>query len=89
MEEALKAFRSQFEKEAEPYRNALRSRLVASHPLKEDELRQLAIARAKAVRDQLADKGAISDARIFVLEPEPVGESGDTVIRSQLNVTGG
>jgi hypothetical protein len=47
----------------------------------EGELRQLALERAKNIRNQLVEHEHIEDSRIFILEPvEVTSESTDAVI---------
>ncbi len=43
--------------------------MLANLPVTDDDLRQLALARANAVKDYLTEPGKIEAARVFVLEP--------------------
>jgi hypothetical protein len=57
----------------------MRELMLANLTTTDDDLRQLALARANAVKDYLTSSGKIEAARIFVLEPgakpaEPTGK---------------
>lgn len=43
--------------------------MLANEPAGDDDLRQLALARANAVKDYLTGPGTVETARVFVLEP--------------------
>jgi hypothetical protein len=43
--------------------------MLANEPAGPDDLRQLALARAGAVKDYLTGPGTVDAARVFVLEP--------------------
>jgi hypothetical protein len=45
------------------------SLMLANTPVTNDDLRQLAFARANAVKDYLTGPGKVEVARVFVLEP--------------------
>jgi hypothetical protein len=47
----------------------MESRMLASIQVTNDDLRQLAFARANAVKDYLTGPGKIEAARVFILEP--------------------
>ncbi len=54
--------------------------MLANLPVTDDDLRQLALARANAVKDYLTGPGKIEAARVFVVEPgakpaEPAGKA--------------
>jgi hypothetical protein len=58
----------------------MESLLLANLPVTDDDLRQLALSRANAVKDYLTGPGKIEAARVFVLEPgakraEPAGKA--------------
>lgn len=48
---------------------AMESLMLANLPVTPDDLRQLALARANAVKDYLTGPGKVEAARVFVLEP--------------------
>lgn len=63
------------------YQQALKQQLIEAQPKMEGELRQLALERAKNIRNQLVEHEHIEDSRIFILEPvEVTSESTDAVI---------
>ncbi len=54
--------------------------MLANLPVTDDDLRQLALSRANAVKDDLTGPGKIEAARVFVLEPgaKPAETTGKT-----------
>jgi hypothetical protein len=47
----------------------MESLMLANLPVSDDDLRQLALARANAVKDYLTGSANVEEARVFVLEP--------------------
>ncbi|HQV79991.1 MAG TPA: DUF748 domain-containing protein [Agitococcus sp.] len=63
------------------YQQALKQQLIDAQPKVEGELRQLALERAKNIRNELVENQHIADGRIFILEPvDSVSTSTDAVI---------
>lgn len=88
--EELRAVSSGFDEKDDRYRAALRARLSAAMVLPEGELRQLGMARAIAVRDEAIRQEGLTDARIFVLEPqEETTLTQEGLVRTRLNLTAG
>lgn len=54
------------------YQQTLIDKLVKAQPITEGDLRQLALERAKSIRNQLVEKYQIAANRIFILEPNAV-----------------
>ncbi len=48
--------------------------LLKSAPAGDEALRQLALARAQAVKDAIEASGGIADARVFLLAPKQGAE---------------
>jgi outer membrane protein OmpA-like peptidoglycan-associated protein len=70
------------------YHEGLRQRLVEAQPLEKGELRQLAMDRAMAVKDHLVQTGLVDEARIFILEAEPIETTESKKVRTELSLTG-
>jgi hypothetical protein len=98
----LKALRKGFERPKEQerdsgakqfdqagYREGLRHRLVEAQSLEKGELRQLAMDRARTVKDHLVQTGSVDEGRIFILEAEPVETTESNRVRTELSLTGG
>ena len=59
----------------------MKQQLIDAQPKVEGELRQLALERAKNIRNELVENQHIADGRIFILEPvDSVSTSTDAVI---------
>ena len=65
----------------------LRQQLFPAMTVEDSELRLLAQARAKVVREQLIQQGWLSEERVFLVEAELAPSEG-TQIRVRLNLTG-
>jgi hypothetical protein len=72
--------KNELELAIESYQNSLRSELVAREVVLEGDLRQLALARAAAVRSQLVEVNKVDAAHVFVLEPVVTPVVADKVI---------
>lgn len=62
------------------YETSLRNELVARETVLDGDLRQLALDRARLIRNQLIEGNSIAEDRIFVLEPVNTKASGENVI---------
>ena len=60
----------------------MESRMLASIPVTDDDLRQLAFARANVVKDYLTGPGKVETARVFVLEPGRTPSEGKDAARA-------
>ena len=67
---------------------AIRAELVPAMTVEEDELRDLARERAKAVREDLVTQDKVPEDRVFLVEVDVV-KSETEKVRSHLNLTGG
>jgi len=65
----------------------LRQQLVPAMGVEESELRLLAQARAKAIRERLIEQGSLPEERVFLVEVELAASEGKP-IRAHLNLTG-
>ena len=65
----------------------LRRQLFPAMTVDDSELRLLAQARAKAVREQLVEQGGLPEERVFLVEAQ-VAPSEGTQVRVRLNLTG-
>jgi hypothetical protein len=65
----------------------LRRQLIPAMKVDESELRSLAQARAKAIREQLVQQGQLPEERLFLVEIELEASEGKQV-RTHLNLTG-
>lgn len=68
------------------YELALKNALIAEQKVTEGELRQLALERAKIIRNQLVEQGQIDPSRLFILEPTAVSMPEQTYIASQMMI---
>lgn len=62
------------------YETHLRNELIARETVLDGDLRQLALERARTVRNQLVEVSKIEESRVFVLEPVTVKATGNTVV---------
>lgn len=62
------------------YLTALENELIAREVVLEGDLRQLALDRARAVRNQMVEVHKIEESRVFVLEPVTVPANGNQII---------
>jgi hypothetical protein len=65
----------------------LRQQLLPAIPVEESELRSLAQARARAIREQLIAPDRLSEERVFLVDVE-LGDSRGETVRARLNLTG-
>lgn len=68
------------------YEQNMRKELIARETVLEGDLRQLALDRARTIRNQLIEAGQVEESRVFVIEPATTQASDSTVI-SKLNLT--
>jgi len=68
------------------YRAALYKEAAALQPLIEDDLRDLALARANHVRNYLVENTGLAAERIFILEAAAVASKPGELIRTQFNL---
>lgn len=66
---------------------AMQAELVPAMTVDEDELRELARTRAKAVREDLVAQNKVPEDRVFLVEVE-VAKGEQDKIRMRLNLTG-
>lgn len=62
------------------YENSLRHELAARETVLDGDLRQLALDRARFVRNRLVETNGIDDSRVFVMEPVSVKAVDNTVV---------
>lgn len=62
------------------YLKSLENELIAREVVLEGDLRQLALDRARAVRNQMVEVHKIEEGRVFVLEPVTVPASNNQII---------
>ncbi len=62
------------------YETHLRNELIARETVLDGDLRQLALERARTVRNQLVEISKIEESRVFVLEPVTVKATENTVV---------
>jgi len=72
--------------EQSAYRIALYKEAAALQPLIEDDLRDLALARANHVRNYLVENTGLAAERIFILEAGLVASNTGELIRTQFNL---
>ena len=72
--------------EPKAYKNALKQQLIDAQPQIEGELRQLALERAKNIRNQLVEKQQVADSRIFILEPVDLVSASDDALISKISI---
>ncbi len=65
----------------------LRRQLIPAMTVDESELRSLAQARAKAIREQLIAPGRLPEERVFIVDAELIHSEG-TPVRVRLNLAG-
>ena len=68
------------------YQQTLIDKLVKAQPITEGDLRQLALERAKSIRNQLVEKYQIAANRIFILEPNAVELSQNQQVITNLTL---
>ncbi|HNN29794.1 MAG TPA: DUF748 domain-containing protein, partial [Agitococcus sp.] len=68
------------------YQQTLIDKLVKAQPITEGDLRQLALERAKSIRNQLVEKYQIAANRIFILEPNALELSQNQQVITNLTL---
>ena len=68
------------------YQQALTDQLIKAQLVTEGDLRQLALERAKSIRNQLVEKYQIAANRIFILEPNTVELSQNQQVISNMTL---
>jgi hypothetical protein len=68
------------------YQQTLIDKLIQAQPVTEGDLRQLALERAKSIRNQLVEKYQIAANRIFILEPNAVELSQNQQVITNLTL---
>ncbi|HRH90936.1 MAG TPA: DUF748 domain-containing protein, partial [Agitococcus sp.] len=68
------------------YQQTLIDKLIQAQPVTEGDLRQLALERAKSIRNQLVEKYQIAANRIFILEPSAVELSQNQQVITNLTL---
>lgn len=68
------------------YQQALTDQLIQAQLVTEGDLRQLALERAKSIRNQLVEKYQIAANRIFILEPNAVELSQNQQVISNMTL---
>jgi hypothetical protein len=64
----------------------MEKRLLAEIPVTDDELRELAQMRAKAVQGALLESGQISAQRVFILAPQSVNAAAQGQMRANFSL---
>lgn len=72
--------------QAASYQQALTDQLIKAQLVTEDDLRQLALERAKSIRNQLVEQYQIAANRIFILEPKAVELSNNQQVITQITL---
>jgi hypothetical protein len=62
------------------YVQALRNELTKREAITDSDLRQLALKRARAIRDQVVLQNQVDDSRVFVQEPQTVSAQNNLVV---------
>lgn len=72
--------RSELKLAIDAYETHLRNELIARETVLEGDLRQLALDRARVVRNQLVETNKVEESRVFVLEPVTTKATGNSVV---------
>ena len=68
------------------YQQSLNTQLINAQVVSEGELRQLALERAKTIRNQLVEQFKLEPNRIFILEPNTIEVSQNQQVMTQLTL---